>query len=291
MKHSFDLGAATRSARKSFRRLLPLCYAGPPVAMQAHLGATHNKQGLGKADAPKKVAGARWQGTKTRLDSDSDEDEAQEGGSGGDSDSSSDDEVPGAVVVMASKKEQAEGHVAKEVLILPPAKPAAGAGAVGKAAAAKGAEKGAKGEGEKGEKKRKREEKKVEEEEAPQAKAGKKGTAGKKDKSKGDGKEEAPSAKAEKGGKGKAEKTQKVDKVSKDEQQEVVAEGKVQWKKLAKQVLKAAPKQRLKVDLFKQQVLQAAGLGEASGSDKKLMKKIKALPELFEVGDKFVKLL
>lgn len=291
------MGAATRSARKSFRPFLTLCYASPPVAVQAHLGATHNKQGLGKADAPKKVAGARWQGTKIRLDSDSDEDEAQEGGSGGDSDSSSDDEVPGAVVVMASKKEQAEGHVAKEVLMLPPAKPAARAGAVGKVAAAKGAEKGAKGEGEKGEKKRKREEKKVEEEEAPQAKAGKKGTAGKKDKSKGD-KEEAPKVKAEKGGKGKAENTQKVDKVekegkrvSKDEQQEVVAEGKVQWKKLAKQVLKAAPKQRLKVDLFKQQVLQAAGLGEAIGSDMKLMKKIKASPELFEVGDKFVKLL
>lgn len=200
-------------------------------------------------------------------------------------------------MVIASKKEQAEGHVAKEVLMLPPAKPAAGAGAAGRAVAAKRAEKGAKGEGEKGEKKRKREEKKSEEE-VLQAKAGKKGAAGKKDKSKGDAKEEAPKVKAEKADKDKAEKTQKVDKVekegrrvSKDEQQEVGAEGKVQWKKLAKQVLKASPKQRLKMDLFKQQVLQAAGLGKASGSDKKLMKKIKALPELFEVGDKFVKLL
>ncbi|WIA30876.1 hypothetical protein OEZ86_000931 [Tetradesmus obliquus] len=45
--------------------------------MQAQEGATKGKQGLGRSSMPKKVAGTRWQGKKTRLGSDS-EDEAEE---------------------------------------------------------------------------------------------------------------------------------------------------------------------------------------------------------------------
>lgn len=46
-------------------------------AVQAHDAAVKNKQGLGRAAMPKKVAGARWQGKKTKLGSD-DEDEQQQ---------------------------------------------------------------------------------------------------------------------------------------------------------------------------------------------------------------------
>ena len=90
---------------------------------QAHLGATKGKQGLGRSGAPKKVAGARWTGKKTKIGSDSDEDEESAAAAaavgvltGDGATSSSDDEPEGAVVVLASKKEQADGHVRKEVI-------------------------------------------------------------------------------------------------------------------------------------------------------------------------------
>jgi hypothetical protein len=95
------------------------------VSDQAHLGATKGKQGLGRAGAPKKVAGARWSGKKTKIGSDSEEEDEESaavaaavGVLAGDNDasSSSDDEPEGAVVVWASKKEQADGHVRKEVI-------------------------------------------------------------------------------------------------------------------------------------------------------------------------------
>ena len=41
-----------------------------------HDGATHGKQGLGVRDAPKKVAGARWAGSKVRFGEDAAEDDA-----------------------------------------------------------------------------------------------------------------------------------------------------------------------------------------------------------------------
>lgn len=87
---------------------------------QAHLGATKGKQGLGRAGAPKKVAGARWSGKKTKIGSDSDEDDEATAAAAAagvlaedDTSSSSDEEL---VVVLASKKEQADGHVRKEVV-------------------------------------------------------------------------------------------------------------------------------------------------------------------------------
>lgn len=38
-------------------------------------GAVHGKQGLGRSSMPKKVAGARWCGTKTKLGSDDEDSE------------------------------------------------------------------------------------------------------------------------------------------------------------------------------------------------------------------------
>ncbi|KAJ9528752.1 hypothetical protein QJQ45_020648 [Haematococcus lacustris] len=84
---------------------------------QAHDGAVHGKQGLGRASAPKKVAGAHWCGTKTRLGSDSEGEGGQGSGSGSEASSGnitrdsneevglSDDEV--GVTVVTSKQQQA----------------------------------------------------------------------------------------------------------------------------------------------------------------------------------------
>jgi Pin2-interacting protein X1 len=44
----------------------------------AHSHATHGRVGLGRSSMPKKVAGARWTGTKTKLGSDSDGDSDEE---------------------------------------------------------------------------------------------------------------------------------------------------------------------------------------------------------------------
>ncbi len=46
-------------------------------------GATKSKQGLGRSGQPRKVAGARWQGTRTKLGSD---DDASDGASDVDDD-------------------------------------------------------------------------------------------------------------------------------------------------------------------------------------------------------------
>jgi len=47
-------------------------------------GATKSKQGLGRSGQPRKVAGARWQGTRTKLGSD--DDASDDGASEGDDD-------------------------------------------------------------------------------------------------------------------------------------------------------------------------------------------------------------
>ncbi|GIL91590.1 hypothetical protein Vretimale_9640 [Volvox reticuliferus] len=77
---------------------------------QAQHGAAHGRQGLGRSDMPKKVAGARWCGTKTKLGDDDDNDECQgnadlkgEISGSGPSSESEDDHV----VVVQSKREQA----------------------------------------------------------------------------------------------------------------------------------------------------------------------------------------
>ena len=68
----------------------------------AHTHATHGKQGLGIGDAPKKVAGARWQGTKTKLTDSDDEEEAVEE----DEEASSEEEDTGIVVLSAKQPAQ-----------------------------------------------------------------------------------------------------------------------------------------------------------------------------------------
>ena len=57
---------------------------------------------------------------------------------------------------------------------------------------------------------------------------------------------------------------------------------------MAKKLLKKAPKQRLKVHLLREKVLEAVGLRDDGG---KIMKKISKLPEVFKVCEKFVRLL
>ena len=69
-----------------------------------HNHATHGKQGLGIGDAPKKVAGARWQGTKTKLDSDDEDEEAVADEQ--DEEASSEEEDTGIVVLSAKKPAQ-----------------------------------------------------------------------------------------------------------------------------------------------------------------------------------------
>ncbi|PNW81226.1 hypothetical protein CHLRE_07g347300v5 [Chlamydomonas reinhardtii] len=121
---------------------------------QAQHGAAHGRQGLGRSDMPKKVAGARWCGTKTKIsegDGD-DEEEEEEAGKGSGSGSGSEDsesEDEGRIVVKLSKKEQAEADAK--------AAGAAGeAGGSGRKAAAEGA--AAAGGGKDGKRKRKEEE-------------------------------------------------------------------------------------------------------------------------------------
>lgn len=43
--------------------------------LQAKQHATQNKQGLGRSEVPKMAAGARWCGSKTKLDSDDEEED------------------------------------------------------------------------------------------------------------------------------------------------------------------------------------------------------------------------
>ena len=62
--------------RRSSKHEKGFCEDDQVAAYNAvHDGATHGKQGLGVRDAPKKVAGARWAGTKVRLGDESAEDE------------------------------------------------------------------------------------------------------------------------------------------------------------------------------------------------------------------------
>lgn len=53
-------------------RVIPL---GPS---QVQHGAAHGRQGLGRSDMPKKVAGARWCGTKTKISDGNDDEEEEE---------------------------------------------------------------------------------------------------------------------------------------------------------------------------------------------------------------------
>ncbi|GAX73190.1 hypothetical protein CEUSTIGMA_g643.t1 [Chlamydomonas eustigma] len=187
---------------------------------QVHQGATQGKQGLGRADAPKKVAGARWAGTKTKLGSDSEHEEWKDRLNDREDSSNKESELEDAVndeavVVYASKKEVADGQLGcRKVLI----------GGVSK--------------------------------------------------------------------EGDQDKNRKpVSKVSGES-----SAGKVHWKKIARRVLKEAPKRKMKARLLHMRVLEAAGLDACGRKDEKnsekiLIKRLHSFPDLFEVTEKFVRLL
>ncbi|EFJ47248.1 hypothetical protein VOLCADRAFT_105212 [Volvox carteri f. nagariensis] len=93
---------------------------------QAQHGAAHGRQGLGRSEMPKKVAGARWCGTKTKLDED-DEDEQQDDDADRDGDVSAsgsemESEDDGRIVVVQSKKEQAAAAAAAATAVSVPEK-------------------------------------------------------------------------------------------------------------------------------------------------------------------------
>ena len=84
-----------------------------PLLPQTHDGATTARQGLGRAGAPKKVAGARWQGTKTRLGSDSGSEGS--GSEGGEEEQEQEEEGGGdgalaaaGIVIVGPKRQQRE---------------------------------------------------------------------------------------------------------------------------------------------------------------------------------------
>lgn len=65
-------GRAARAGKRGFNEA-----DQESLYMRAHGKATHGHQGLGIGSAPKKVAGARWEGTKTKLESDDEDDDAE----------------------------------------------------------------------------------------------------------------------------------------------------------------------------------------------------------------------
>ena len=245
---------------------------------QVQNNATHGKQGLGRSDAPKKVSGARWEGTKKKLGSSSEEEEEEEEAS-----KEEEEEEPVGVVVVMSKAEQQQQQA--EV---------ATAGA-GKEKKSKGARK-----------KKKREalaEAAGEEVQAPGREEDKKEKK-RKGKKRSSGVEEP-----EGGGPGGGSEcgTGPTASTAPEGSGLVVSgsrrrgppgsrEGKVGWRKIAKRLLSGAPKRRLRVRLLTQQALAHAGVeavagsGEYEGAAEGLMGRIRGCG-LFEVGDKYVRLL
>ncbi|PNW81229.1 hypothetical protein CHLRE_07g347400v5 [Chlamydomonas reinhardtii] len=263
---------------------------------QAQHGAAHGRQGLGRSDMPKKVAGARWCGTKTKIsegDGD-DEEEEEEAGKGSGSGSGSEDsesEDEGRIVVKLSKKEQAEADAK--------AAGAAGeAGGSGRKAAAEGA--AAAGGGKDGKRKRKEEEAAAAVAAPEAAPSGKDGKKAKKDKKGKKDKQENEPAAAAPSGDTAAEA---------GSSQPAAADGKQpKWRTLVRQLLADAPERRLKLKKLHKQLEESHGLSSSSpaGGKKKEAKSKKGgdaslaaleavLEELrgskkFRVCDKFVTL-
>lgn len=79
----------------------------------AHDGATTGRIGLGRSSMPKKVAGVRWQGTKTRLDDDSDN-EQEENEKECSSTDDDDDDVQIKIVMPPKKKVRQSGDTSNQ---------------------------------------------------------------------------------------------------------------------------------------------------------------------------------
>ncbi|KAG2442104.1 hypothetical protein HYH02_009593 [Chlamydomonas schloesseri] len=254
---------------------------------QAQHGAAHGRQGLGRGDMPKKVAGARWCGTKTKI-SEGDEEEAEEeagSGSGSGSGSESESEDEGRIVVKLSKKEQAEADAK--------AAAATEAGGSGRKAAEPEAAAAA---GKEGKRKRKAEEaaKAAAEpaEAQPSGKDGKKAKKekkGKKDKQENEQAAAAPDSAAAEAGSSPAAAAASDGKQPK-------------WRKLVRQLLADAPERRLKLKKLHKQLEESHGLGgkkkggkKGASVDGQLAGLEAVLEELrgskkFKVCDKFVTL-
>ncbi|KAG2496381.1 hypothetical protein HYH03_005609 [Edaphochlamys debaryana] len=226
---------------------------------QAQHGAAHGRQGLGRSDMPKKVAGARWCGTKTKLDDgDEVEEEAEASGSGSESESEDDDRI----VVVQSKKEQE-------------AAAAAGAGAAPAVGSVKAKSGGA-----------------ADGEPATEAKPGKEGKRKRKER---DAAEPEPASKPEAGKpskkakKGKA-KEQEAAAAAPEQQPTTPASPKQpKWRKLVRQLLADAPERRLKLRRLSKQLSASHGLG---GEDEALTAVLEQLrgSKKFRVCEKFVTL-
>lgn len=79
----------------------------------AHDGATTGRIGLGRSSMPKKVAGVRWQGTKTRLDDDSDDEQDVEENKECSS-TDDDDDVQIKIVMPPTKKARQSGDMSNQ---------------------------------------------------------------------------------------------------------------------------------------------------------------------------------
>jgi Pin2-interacting protein X1 len=227
---------------------------------QAQLGRATGKSGLGQGSQPKKVAGARWAGTKTKIGSDSDgdegDDEGEEGSSGDDEGVDTGDasyvlppKANGGAVVLPPKSQQQQQQQPE---------PASAAGA--KRRRGGDTEVKAKDQTQQGE------------EEGGKVK-------GRKDKSKG--KDRSKKARREGGGGEDANGSAAAEEAPR------------KLHKLAHKLLAVAPKQRLKLHRLRAEVYKAAGLPacEDDLSRCRLMKKLRAKPELFGVCEKYVRLL
>ena len=101
-----------RGRMGSLRRKLPDRARGfsekdqTDVYTAAQENATQGRIGLGRSSMPKKVAGVRWGGTKTRLDSDDDDDDDEEDG-----DEEDDEKAVAAALEKQDREEEAQGVV------------------------------------------------------------------------------------------------------------------------------------------------------------------------------------
>lgn len=263
-----------------------LCATGPcalPHRPQTHQGATQGRQGLGRADAPKKVAGVRWQGKKTRLCASSDE----EGGN---------EQQP------AEAADIAEAMAQEGIVIVGPKRARAADAAVPAAAAPTPTAAGKRDAGSRDKQKGQQQTDEARQDgrgpqragtapsEAAAASAGKKRKASK-------------AAPAEAGGAGlEAKKPRRADGAAEAEQQQRRQQeqqpqqqaGKVKWARVAETVLAAAPNRRMRVMKLHQRALREAGLGSLSADEadimmQQMLRKLRKAGS-FRVCEKYVRL-
>uniref|UniRef100_A0A383V8E5 G-patch domain-containing protein n=1 Tax=Tetradesmus obliquus TaxID=3088 RepID=A0A383V8E5_TETOB len=239
--------------------------------MQAHEGATKGKQGLGRSSMPKKVAGTRWQGKKTRLGSDS-EDEAEEE----QQQQQEGDAAAGEAAAAAAAAAAARTYVKNGITIVMPVKRGqqqqqqqqqqqGEAAASGKEQKKDKKQKQSKQQQQQqedaaGSSKPKREKKQKQEEAAAAA-------VGSSKKRKQQQADEAAAAAAA-GSSQKKSKKAKQEQQQQRQQQQQQQVPQVKWAKLAAKILEGAPKKRMRVQKLHRKVVAAAGYDvEAPGVD------------------------